>query len=38
LLLPGTVYDPGSNNFRIGFGRSDLPRALELLEEFVIDS
>jgi aspartate/methionine/tyrosine aminotransferase len=31
LLLPGTVYDE-PRHVRVGFGRSDLPEALELLE------
>ncbi len=35
LLLPGTVYGPEYNAFRIGFGRADLPRALERLERHV---
>ena len=31
LLLPGTVYDqPG--HVRVGFGRANLPEALEVLE------
>lgn len=35
LLLPGSVYGPEFNAFRIGFGRADLPEALEHLEAFV---
>jgi aspartate/methionine/tyrosine aminotransferase len=35
LLLPGTLYGPDYNAFRIGFGRRDLPRALERLEAHV---
>jgi len=35
LLLPGSVYGPGYNNFRIGFGRADLPAAMEPLRDFV---
>jgi aspartate/methionine/tyrosine aminotransferase len=36
LLLPGTVYDEAyTQNFRIGFGRKNLPEALAKLEEFV---
>ncbi len=35
LLLPGTLYGEGYNCFRIGFGRADMPRALEQLEDFV---
>ncbi|MFZ0171296.1 MAG: aminotransferase class I/II-fold pyridoxal phosphate-dependent enzyme [Acidimicrobiales bacterium] len=34
LLLPGTVYDePG--HVRVGFGRANLPQALDVLEAFV---
>jgi aspartate/methionine/tyrosine aminotransferase len=32
LLLPGTVYDDTGNHFRIGFGRRNLPEALERME------
>jgi aspartate/methionine/tyrosine aminotransferase len=32
LLLPGSVYGPGYDAVRIGFGRADLPRALQRLE------
>jgi len=32
LLLPGTLYGEGFNAFRIGFGRKNLPEALEKLE------
>ena len=32
LLLPGTVFDFGDSHFRIGFGRRDMPQALERLE------
>ncbi len=35
LLLPGTVYDYPGNHFRIGFGRENMPAALERLEQFV---
>lgn len=35
LLLPGTVYDHPGNHFRIGFGRKNMPEALERLEHFV---
>jgi aspartate/methionine/tyrosine aminotransferase len=34
LLLPGTVYGPRYNAFRIGFGRSNVPAALERLNRF----
>lgn len=29
LLLPGTIYDDPGNHFRIGFGRQNMPDALE---------
>jgi aspartate/methionine/tyrosine aminotransferase len=32
LLLPGSQFDYGGNHFRLGFGRTDLPTALERLE------
>ncbi len=32
LLLPGSQFGYGGNHFRIGFGRTDLPVALERLE------
>jgi aspartate/methionine/tyrosine aminotransferase len=36
LLLPGTVYDKAyTGNFRIGFGRKNLPEVLARLEEFL---
>ena len=35
LLLPGSVYDHPHNHFRIGFGRKNLPQALERLEDFL---
>lgn len=35
LLMPGTVFGDGSNSFRIGFGRRDLPEALDLLGAFL---
>jgi aspartate/methionine/tyrosine aminotransferase len=35
LLLPGTLYGDGSNSFRVGFGRRNLPEALDKLEEYV---
>jgi aspartate/methionine/tyrosine aminotransferase len=34
LLLPGSVYDE-PRHVRVGFGRADLPEALELLEELL---
>jgi aspartate/methionine/tyrosine aminotransferase len=38
LLLPGTLYGPGFNSFRIGFGRRNLPDALAKLEQYILDS
>lgn len=35
LLLPGTVYGPWPENFRIGFGRSNMPACLEKFEEYL---
>jgi aspartate/methionine/tyrosine aminotransferase len=35
LLLPGTLYGPGYNAFRIGFGRKNMPEALERVESYI---
>jgi aspartate/methionine/tyrosine aminotransferase len=35
LLLPGTQFDYPGNHFRIGFGRLDLPEAVDRLERFL---
>ena len=35
LLLPGTTYGHPGNNFRIGFGRRNMPEALSRLERFM---
>jgi aspartate/methionine/tyrosine aminotransferase len=35
LLLPGTLYDPDYNAFRIGFGRRNLPQAIERFEAYL---
>ncbi len=35
LLLPGTLYDASSRNFRIGFGRSDLPECVQQLDQYL---
>jgi aspartate/methionine/tyrosine aminotransferase len=35
LLLPGALFGDDQNHFRIGFGRSNMPQALEKLEEFL---
>ncbi|HEY5494805.1 MAG TPA: aminotransferase class I/II-fold pyridoxal phosphate-dependent enzyme, partial [Candidatus Anoxymicrobiaceae bacterium] len=32
LLLPASVFDFGQSHFRVGFGREDLPGAVEALE------
>ncbi len=34
LILPGSQLDHPGNHFRVGFGRTDLPVALERLERF----
>jgi len=34
LLLPGSQFGYGGNHFRLGFGRTDLPTALERLERY----
>ncbi len=35
LLLPGSAYDYPGSHFRIGFGRTDLPAALERFDRFL---
>lgn len=35
MLLPASVYDYEGNNFRIGFGRKNMPEALTKLEEYL---
>jgi aspartate/methionine/tyrosine aminotransferase len=35
MLLPGTVYDFPGNHFRLGYGRKNLPEALERLDRYV---
>jgi aspartate/methionine/tyrosine aminotransferase len=35
LLMPAMVYDMESNHFRIGFGRKNMPEALNKLREFI---
>ena len=35
LLLPGGAYGHPGNHFRLGFGRRNLPEALERLERFI---
>lgn len=35
LLLPGSMYDHPGNHFRIGFGRRNLPEALQIFEYYL---
>ena len=35
LLLPGSLYGDKGNHFRIGFGRKNMPEAVQQLEEFL---
>lgn len=35
LLLPGTLFGDHENHFRIGFGRKNLPEALQVFESFL---
>lgn len=35
LLAPGSLFDDQGNHFRIGFGRANLPQAVERLETFL---
>jgi aspartate/methionine/tyrosine aminotransferase len=35
LLLPGTLYGPDYSAFRIGFGRKNLPQALDQFEAYI---
>lgn len=35
LLLPGTLFGPSYSNFRIGFGRADLEKCIEQLENYL---
>ncbi len=37
LLLPGNYYDFGHRNFRIGFGRKNLPQCLAGLEQYICE-
>jgi aspartate/methionine/tyrosine aminotransferase len=36
LLMPASLFDHKSNYFRIGFGRKNMPKALEKLREFLL--
>lgn len=35
MLLPSTVYDFDNTHFRLGFGRENMPEALEKLDEYL---
>jgi aspartate/methionine/tyrosine aminotransferase len=35
LLLPGTLYEPGLNHFRVGYGRRNLPQALSQFASYL---
>ena len=35
LLLPGSLYGPDYNAFRVGFGRKNLPEALEQFQDYL---
>ncbi|NRB11590.1 MAG: aminotransferase class I/II-fold pyridoxal phosphate-dependent enzyme [Rickettsiaceae bacterium] len=35
LLMPANIYDHDSNHFRVGFGRKNMPDALERLKDFL---
>ena len=37
-LLPSTKYDFGNKNFRIGFGRKNMPEALKQFEKYIIEN
>jgi aspartate/methionine/tyrosine aminotransferase len=38
LLLPGAIYDDAGNHFRLGFGRENMPEALERWEAWLVSS
>lgn len=38
MLLPAKVYDYEENNFRVGFGRKNMPEALNKLKEYLDES
>ncbi len=35
MLMPSTKFDYGTNHLRIGFGRANMPEALNLFEEYI---
>lgn len=38
LLMPSTNYDYGDHHFRIGFGRKNMPEALQKLDDYLKDN
>ena len=38
LLLPGSQFGYGGNHFRLGFGRTDLPAALDRFERYAVET
>lgn len=38
MVLPSTVYDYDNNHFRLGFGRENMPEALEKFREYLNNS
>lgn len=38
MILPSTVYDYGDQHFRLGFGRENMPEALERFKDFLKSS
>jgi aspartate/methionine/tyrosine aminotransferase len=38
MLLPGTCYEAGSQHFRVGFGRANLPECVAVFEDYLKDS
>jgi hypothetical protein len=35
MLLPSTVYDYDNKHFRLGFGRENMPEALDKFRDFL---
>jgi aspartate/methionine/tyrosine aminotransferase len=35
LLIPGTLFDAGNRNFRIGFARRNMPEAVAVLDDYM---
>lgn len=36
LLMPSSIYNMSTNHFRVGFGRKNMPDALDKLEKFIM--